>query len=109
MAFDEGVAQRLRETLDFMESYVEKKMFGGLCFLIHGNMACGLINDEVIVRVGPENYEQYLQEEHTRVFDFTGRVMKGWVVVIPEGHESDQDLSRWVRAGVDYALTLPPK
>jgi len=72
-------------------------------------MACGILNDEVIVRVGPQQYEDSLELPHTRKFDITGRPMKGWVMVSHDGHESDEDLMSWVQKGVNFALSLPPK
>jgi hypothetical protein len=109
MAYDEGLAQRVRELLEDHPGFDEKKMFGGVCFLLHGNMACGIINDDIIVRVGAEKYEELLQLPYARQFDITGRAMKGWVMVSHDGHESDENLSEWIFRGVDYALTLPPK
>ena len=84
-------------------------MFGGVCFLLHGNMACGIINDDLIVRVGRPDYESSLALPHTRRFDITGRAMKGWVMVAADGYEADDGLSGWVRKGTIFALTLPPK
>ena len=84
-------------------------MFGGICWLIQGNMASGVINDDLIVRVGPDGYETALTQAHTRVFDVTGKIMKGWVMVSPEGWASEPALEKWVRQGVEFALTLPPK
>lgn len=109
MAYDEGLAQRVRELLEEKPEYNEKKMFGGICWLIKGNMACGILNDEIIVRVGPQRYEDSLELPHTRKFDITGRPMKGWVMVSHQGHESDEDLISWVQKGVNFALSLPPK
>jgi TfoX/Sxy family transcriptional regulator of competence genes len=109
MAYDGGLAQRVREVLDEQPGFDEKKMFGGICFLLHGNMACGIINDDLIVRVGTENYEGLLTLSHVKKFDFTGRPMKGWVMVSYEGLESDDDLYEWVHRGVNYTLSLPPQ
>ncbi|MBT3368644.1 MAG: TfoX/Sxy family protein [Nitrospina sp.] len=109
MAYDEGLAQRVTELLEEKAGFNEKKMFGGICYLLNGNMACGVLNDDIIVRVGPEQYEGSLKLPHTREFDFTGRPMKGWVMVSQEGQESDEDLAVWVRKGVNFALSLPPK
>lgn len=109
MAYDEGLAQRLRETLGERPGIDEKKMFGGISFLLQGNMACGVIEDDLIVRVGPEAYEEALQEAHARPFDFTGRAMKGWIMVGPEGYEEDSDLASWVERGLGFAGSLPPK
>ena len=109
MAYDDGLAQRMREALAVIPDIDEKKMFGGIGFLLNGNMACGVNKDDLIVRVGPEAYEAALAEPHTKVFDMTGRPMKGWVVVRPAGYESDEGLKGWVQRGVDFALTLPAK
>lgn len=109
MAYDEGLAQRVREVFEEYPGFDEKKMFGGLCFLLHGNMACGIINDDIIVRVGAEKYEDVLGYPYARQFDITGRAMKGWVMVSHEGIESDEDLYEWVRMGAELALSLPPK
>ena len=84
-------------------------MFGGICCLIDGNMACGILGDDIIIRVGPEAYEEALEQDHTKKFDFTGRPMKGWVVVSAEGHEEDEYLQAWLDRGVKFALSLPPK
>lgn len=109
MAYDEGLAQRVREMLEERPGYVEKVMFGGIGFMLHGNMACGVIGSDLIVRVGPERYEGALAEPHTKLFDMTGRPMRGWVVVVPDGYEADEDLQTWVEKGVEHALSLPPK
>jgi hypothetical protein len=109
MAYDEGLAQLIRETLDEQPGFVEKKMFGGVGFMLHGNMACGVHKDKLIVRVGTEQYEEVMRMPHTLPFDITGRVMKGWVMVEAAGYESDDDLKEWGQRGVDFALTLPPK
>jgi TfoX/Sxy family transcriptional regulator of competence genes len=111
MAYDEGLAQRIREAMDVqaLPGYQEKKMFGGIGFMIEGNMACGVNGDRLIVRVGPARYEQALARPHTHVFDMTGRAMKGWVMVFPEGCASDAALASWVRQGIDFARSLPAK
>ncbi len=109
MAYDEGLAQRVTELLEEKPGFKEKKMFGGVCYLLNGNMACGVLNEDIIVRVGPEKYEDFLKLPHTRKFDITGRAMKGWVMVSYGGHESDEELSEWVQLGTNFALSLPPK
>ena len=109
MAYDEGLAQRIRELLHEQAGPVEKKMFGGIGFMVRGNMACGVHKDALIVRVGPENDCAALAKPHTKPFDMTGRPMKGWVMVDPEGYEEQEALEAWVRQGIDFALTLPPK
>jgi hypothetical protein len=109
MAYSEELAERVRETLAGTSGLVEKKMFGGVGYMVHGNMACGVLGDDLIVRVGPENYQESLADPNTRVFDTTGRVMKGWVMVSPGGHTAAESLKHWVDLGVSFALTLPAK
>lgn len=109
MAFDEGLAQRIRELIEEQPGFSEKRMFGGVGFMLRGNMACGVNKEDLIVRVGPDHYDEALAQPSARPFDFTGRPMKGWVTVAPDGYESDRDLESWVRQGVDFALSLPPK
>jgi TfoX/Sxy family transcriptional regulator of competence genes len=108
MAYNEKLAERIRSHLDGI-TFVEKKMFGGVGFLIHGNMACGVHKENMIVRVGPDNHEKSLKKKHTRVFDITGKPMKGWVMVEPDGYKTAKQVSAWVRESVEFALTLPPK
>jgi len=88
---------------------VEKKMFGGLCFMVRGHMACGIVRDEIMVRVGKERYEDALAQPYAREMDFTGRALKGMVYVSPKGVESDADLAAWVGRGTANAESLPPK
>jgi TfoX/Sxy family transcriptional regulator of competence genes len=110
MAYDEGLAERIREQLTDMPAVTEKKMFGGLSFLVQGNMACGVTNtDTLIVRVGKERYTEAMLRPHSHEMDFTGRAMKGWVSIDEPGYESDEDLAEWLQLGVDHALSLPAK
>ena len=109
MAYDELLAARIFGIVSSHPGFVEKKMFGGVGYLINGNMACGVNQEFLIVRVGPENYERYLFEEDTLEFDFTGRPMKGWLKVKPEAILSEQELQKWVNLGVVFAESLPPK
>jgi hypothetical protein len=109
MAYDEGLAQRIRELLSEQPGLVEKKMFGGIAFMLHGNMACGVLGDDLMVRVGPERHQPALDRPHTRPFDFTGKPMAGWVVVAAQGVEADEALEEWVQQGVEFALSLPAK
>jgi TfoX/Sxy family transcriptional regulator of competence genes len=109
MAYDEQLAERVRDVLELREEVTERKMFGGIAFMLRGNMACGVIDDDLIVRVGPDEYERALAEGHTREFDFTGRPSKGIVVVSAEGVATDEALSEWVDAGADFAASLPQK
>jgi TfoX/Sxy family transcriptional regulator of competence genes len=109
MAYDEGLAERIRGILEGRGRVSERRMFGGLAFLMQGNMTVGIAKDELMVRVGPEAYDQALREPHARAMDFTGRPMKGFVFVSPGGLESDTDLKRWVDRGVAYGASLPAK
>jgi hypothetical protein len=109
MAYDEGLAERIRELLQDESGLEEKKMFGGVGFMLHGNMACGVNKDDLIVRVGPNNYEETVSLPSVRPFDFTGKPMKGWIMVSSGGYESDEDLAGWVNRGVKFTLSLPTK
>jgi len=109
MAYDEGLAHRVREAMREMPGYEERRMFGGVGFMLHGNMALGVQGEDLIVRVGRERYEEALADPHATVFDMTGRPMTGWVVVSAMGYGSDEELERWVAQGVDYASSLPAK
>lgn len=109
MAYDEALAERVRELVSLRESTSERRMFGGIAFMLAGNMACGVLGEELIVRVGPDEYERALAEPHTREFDFTGRPSRGIVVVAPEAIADDEALAGWVDAGADFAASLPPK
>lgn len=109
MAYDEGLAERLRDVLSEQAGVTEKKMFGGLAFLWQGHMFCGIAGEDLMVRVGANHYEQALLEPHTRVMDFTGRPMKGYVYVEPAGFESDEALKNWAHRGLKFVVSLPPK
>jgi len=109
VAFDEGLAHRIREFLDDRPDAVEKRMFGGLCFMVKGHMACGIVGSELMVRVGADAYRAALEAPHAREMDFTGRALTGMVYVGEEGIAEDEDLGRWVRRGVAHAESLPPK
>jgi hypothetical protein len=109
MAYDEALAARVRAALGIGKGLSEKRMFGGLCFQVGGNMACGLIGAELMVRVGPEVYAEALRRPHAREMDFTGRPMKGFVVVAAAGLKSDADLRAWVGRGRAFAGALPAK
>jgi TfoX/Sxy family transcriptional regulator of competence genes len=109
MAFDEALAARVRQVLGDTEGLSEKRMFGGLAFLVSGNMACGVHGEDLILRIDPQEGEAMLGEPHVRLFDMTGRPMKGWVLVGPAALATDDDLSSWVAKGVRFASSLPPK
>src|SRR5579871_3629000 len=103
MAYDEGLAERLRGVFEEEPRAIEKKMFGGLCFMVDGKMCVGIVKDELMVRVGPEKNAEALARPHARPMDFTGKPMKGFVYVAPEGFESDATLQWWVAQGVAFA------
>jgi TfoX/Sxy family transcriptional regulator of competence genes len=109
MTYDEGLAQRVREILEERLGYEEKKMFGGIGFLFFGNMACGVIREDLIIRVGAEKYTEALLKPDVELFDMTGRAMTGWVVVKEPGYRKDSSFQDWVEQGVVYSLSLPPK
>jgi len=109
MPYDELLAARMRTAIGPLPNLEEKKMFGGVGFILNGNMACGVHKNDMIVRVGPEKYEEALSRPHTRVFDMTGRPMAGWVVIEPAGCASESDLKGWVEQGLAFARSLPGK
>jgi len=109
MAYDEGLAQRIRSVLKGTPELVEKKMFGGVGFIVNGNMACGVSGDQLIVRMSEAEHADALARPHVHVFDMTGRPMKGWIVIDPAGVEEDKNLEAWVECGLHFAQGLPPK
>ncbi len=108
MSFDEALADRVRRALGKRRGLAEKKMFGGLAFLLKGNMCCGVLKRELVVRVPPDETDRVLTEPHTRILDFTGRPMRGWVVVESAGC-ADDDLAVWIARAVAFASGLPAK
>ena len=108
MAYDLKLAERIRSKLN-KTPFVEKKMFGGIGFLLNGNLACGVNKDNLIVRIDPEKQNTLLKKPHAKPFDLTGKPMKGWLVVEADGVKTDKQLSTWVKEGLEFALTLPPK
>ena len=109
MAYDEGLAQRVREILENRLGYEEKKMFGGIGYLFFGNMACGVIREDLIIRVGAEKYTESLLKPDVELFDMTGRAMTGWVLVKKPGYHKGSSFKDWIEQGVTYSLSLPPK
>jgi hypothetical protein len=109
MAYDPILNERMRALLAHTPGLAEKKMFGGVGFMINGNMACGVIGNDLIVRVGPQSYAQALAQPHVKVFAFTGKPMQGWVMVEPPGVASEHDLQAWIEQGTSFAACLPPK
>ena len=109
MAYDEKLAARIRTALQDRSDVVEKQMFGGVAFMVNGNMSVGVHGDELIVRIPPETTESALKEAGVRIFDITGRPMKGWLLVGGAGIEKAAALSKWVGRGLDFAGSLPKK
>jgi hypothetical protein len=109
MAFDEGLAQRIREHFAPRRPMVEKKMFGGLAVMLDGHMAVGILGETLMARVGPLAYDKALKMRHVRPMDFTGKPMKGYVFVDPPGFESDPALADWIARCESFVATLPPK
>jgi hypothetical protein len=109
MAFDESLAERIRARLGGRAGVLEKKMFGGLAFLVRGNMCVGVHGDSMIVRLAPEETDAALKKPHVRIFDITGRPMKGWLLVDPPALNTDARLQKWIDVAVAYASALPPK
>ena len=109
MAYDETLAERVRSSLGGRSRITQRRMFGGLAFMLDGNMCCCVTERGLMVRVGPDGYEDALAQPHAGVMDMTGRPMRGWVLVGMEGLTSDESLSRWVEQGAGFAATLPGK
>ena len=109
MAFNEGLAERIRQGLARRKGIEEKKMFGGVGFLLNGNLLVGIWKDSLCVRLGPEQAEKALPEPHVKEFDITGRPMRNWVLVGPEGIQNDEQLSAWIGRAVKFVGALPAK
>lgn len=109
MAYDEELAERVRAGLGARDNVTERRMFGGVAWMVAGNMACGVLGEELIVRLEPEEAEAALARPDTRPFDATGRPMRGFVMIDPTGLTEDSQLDRWVESGANRAASLPPK
>jgi TfoX/Sxy family transcriptional regulator of competence genes len=109
MSFDPESAARVRRLLSGRDDVVEKKMVGGLSFLVNGNMCCGVTGAALMIRVGAENREQALREPHVRPMVFAGRVLSGFICIEPAGYAADDALASWVQRGLDFASALPAK
>ena len=109
MAFSEELADRTRVVLAERTRWDERKMFGGLAFMVAGHMCCGIIGDELMVRVGPDAYEEALSEPEAREMDFTGRPLRGMVYVSTAGVGTPEELAAWVDRGLRFVRSLPPK
>lgn len=109
MAYDEGLAQRIEEYFNDRADFEVKKMFGGLCFMVNGHMCCGIVKDQLMARVGADQYEACLQKAFCKEMDFTGKAMKGMVYVDAQGISEEDELHGWIQTCEDLILTLPPK
>jgi hypothetical protein len=109
MPYDETLAAKIRQLLGRRKELAETKMFGGVAFLLSGNVCCGAWNEFLILRLGEDAARQVLREEHARPFDVTGRPMRGWAMVEPAGWQNAARLHRWISWAVEFTSTLPPK
>jgi hypothetical protein len=109
MAYNEALANRIREALADERRVDEIRMMGGLCFMIGGHMALAIVGEEVMIRVGPDGYKRALGRGHAREMDLTGRSMKGFVIVEPAGIRTKRSLASWVTPAAAFARSLPPK
>jgi TfoX/Sxy family transcriptional regulator of competence genes len=109
MAYDERIANRIKKLVSDWKNATDKKMFGGVCHLLNGNMFCGVHKEFLILRLGEEKADAVLKLPHVRPFDITGRPMKGWVMVAADGFKSDGELKKWLDQARDFVRTLPAK
>lgn len=108
MAYDEETAARVRKLLAGQRYVAEKKMMGGLCFMVNNTMCCTVSGrGGMLIRVGPEAHARMLEEPHTTPMEMRGRIMSGFVRVAPEGYQDDPDLKRWVKRGLDFVAAVP--
>ncbi|HKA49827.1 MAG TPA: TfoX/Sxy family protein [Candidatus Dormibacteraeota bacterium] len=109
MAFDQDLAERVRSALGGVPDLETRRMFGGITFMIGGHMACGVVGQELMLRLGPEAAEQALRQPHVRPMDFTGRPSRGAIFVGASGLRNASDLERWISAAMAFVATLPPR
>ncbi|HBR68047.1 MAG TPA: RNA methyltransferase [Rhodospirillaceae bacterium] len=109
MPYDPGLAQRLEDFLEDKKGFQQKKMFGGIGWLLNGNMCVGVYKDWLIIRVGEEKAASIFKKKHVKPMDITGKPMKGWAMVAPKGYESDSDLAGFVDLATGFVKKLPPK
>lgn len=109
MSYDEGIAERVREVMADVSRVSEKKMFGGIAFMVDGNMCVGVVNDQLMLRVGPDQYNELLTKEFVKEMDFTGKPMRGLIYLQAEGFCEDDELKQWIDKALNFVLTLPPK
>ena len=109
MAYNEELAKRIRVRLKNKAGVVEKMMFGGIGFLVNGNMACGVNKQDLVLRLNESDFEAAMKQPYVRIFNMTGRPMKGWVLVSSAGYKSDKALLDWIEKGITFAQSLPHK
>ncbi len=109
MAYDKPLAERIRKAIAKQPKLTEREMFGGIGFMLRGNMACGVIGDELMVRIAKQETEAALEEPGARIFDFSGRPSPGWILVNQSVLTKPAELRAWIKRGVEYALSLPAK
>jgi TfoX/Sxy family transcriptional regulator of competence genes len=109
MAYDEALADRVRDLLAAREATSERRMFSGIAFMLAGNMGCAVISRGLMVRLDPDDAERALAEPHVGPMEMNGKPARGWILVAPEGLDDDEALAGWVDAGADFAASLPPK
>ena len=109
MAYDHELVERIRQLLAGQAVMTEKKMFGGLTFMVAGHMCCGVLNDDLVVRIGPDRYQSALVHPAARPMDFTGKPLKNMVYIGPEGCKSEEALKSWVAGALNFVLNLPPR
>ena len=109
MAYNEQLDRRIKKIVSRWQSTDDKKMFGGVCHLINGNMFCGVHKDFLILRLGEDKSSEALKHPYARPFDITGKPMKGWVMITSQGYQEDPDLEAWLDLAQAFAKSLPPK
>ena len=109
MAYNEKLEEKIEALSSRWKGLEKKKMFGGICYLVKGNMSFGIWKDSLIARIGPDGYEEALLEPHVRAFDITGRPMTGWVLVGPGGIGDKEQLTYWIRRALQFVRTMPAK
>jgi TfoX/Sxy family transcriptional regulator of competence genes len=109
MPYDADLDERVRKLVDRQEFFTEKKMFGGIAFLHRGNMCVGIWKEFLVIRIGPDNYDDALDEPHVQEFDFTGKPLRGWIMIDPDGTDSSEALRSWIDRAIRFTETLPAK
>lgn len=109
MTFSERTALQIRHAIGDTPGFSERPMYSGIAFMVQGNLCCGVLEDNLVVRVAPDTYDDALREPHTRPMDFTGRPLPGFVFVDRAGFSTDAALQQWIERGLRFARTLPPK